>query len=243
MRRSVLYIAVVAVLLGACRERPSVASYWASRSLDISDIRASEEEFAEFAELAVSAPVEDAIAGIDLLLDRVSSQPVTYYVYSQWLFEGFGSLLSPCHSDTLFVYAADRIVSEGIMDGYERELFLTRREYCLHNRVGMRADIPRIYDREYKISNVPLVQKTLFLVVDQACPSCVDAMTGFISPQWADTWLIALCVGRGPLPVEPGWDCFFVDPEQVLFDPSATPFYFVTAPDGTVETGYTLFKK
>ena len=240
--RKTAFLLTLVMLLSGCKG-PGARSYWDTHSTDVEDYRVSEEEFADFAELTLAMSPEKAREEIDRLYEKIGDDAVSYIIYSEWIAGAFYSMLSPCMDKDLYVYAADRMLRERVLDDYDLEVVGLRRENCLHNRKGMTAEIPALWDREGNEMTVPLVQKTLFLVVDQDCPSCTEAMTRFISPQWADTWLIALCIGRGPLPVEPGWDCYLMDRDQRFIDTSASPFYFVTAADGTVETGYTLFKK
>lgn len=239
MRKAALILTAIAAIISGCRDNSGVRGYWSSRALSIEDYPAAEEEFANFAELAVQAPEADAFAAVDMLLDKASKDEVTYLVYSDLILRAFGLLASPCYSGPIFIHAADKILSQGVVDAYTANQFEKRREFLLHNKVGDKAEIPELLDVNDQSFQFPLVQRTLFLVVDQACPSCTAAMSHFFSTEWKDDWLVALCCGKGPLPIEPGWDCYRLPYSQTIFDTHEAPFFFVTAPDGTVEKSYT----
>ena len=232
MRKAVLILTAIAAIISGCRDNSGVRGYWSSRTLNLEDYTAAEEEFANFAELAVKAPEEDAFAAVDMLLEKASKDEVTYLVYCDLILRGFGLIASPCHSVPIFIHAADAILSQGIVDPYTAHQFETRREFMLHNKVGDKAEIPVDFD-------FPLVQRTLFLVIDQTCPTCTATMTKFFSTEWKDSWLVALCYGPGPLPIEPGWDCYPLVADQNILDTHEAPFFFVTSADGTVEKTYT----
>lgn len=234
-------LAAIAAVISGCREADNtgIRGYWSSRTLDLSDVAAAEEEFAEFAEQAVQAPQKEAFAAIDMLLDKVSEDEVVYLVYADWIARAFATLASPCRSCDIFVYAADKMLSDKKYVGYYCDEYRKHREFCLHNRVGDKAEIPLLEDGCCNSISLPLDQRTLFLVVDQDCPSCKESMTKFVSSKWNDAAHIALCYGHGPLPVEPDWVCYRIIPDQNILDTREGPFYFVTSADGTIEISYT----
>lgn len=240
MRRFLLTFAAIAAIISGCRDNTSgIRGYWSERDLDLTDVAAAEEEFADFAELAVKAPEKDAFAAIDMLLKKASEDEVVYLVYADWIAQGFATLASPCHSCNLFVYAADRMLKDKKYTGYYCQEYEKRREFCLHNRVGDKAELPMLEDGAGNSISVPLEQRTLFLAVDQDCPSCKESMSKFVSPKWNETRLVALCYGHGPLPVEPNWDCYRLSPEQNILNTAEGPFFFVTTAEGTIEITYT----
>lgn len=238
MRKAVLVWMAVWALFSGCRNQSGVRGYWASRSVDIEDFDAAQEQFTEFAQLAAQAPEADAFAAVDRLLKKASKDTVTYLVYTEWINRAFSFLDSPCHNCDIFLHAADKALHQGILTQYATEEYTIRRNFCLYNRAGEKAVIPHLYNRDGTVFEFPLVQRTLFLVTDQNCPSCRRTMEMFRSPDWADTWLVALCYGRGPLPEEPGWDCYKLPVDQTIIDPREGPFYFVTNEQGIVETTY-----
>ena len=142
MRLAALAFAAMAVIISGCRDNSGVRGYWSLHTPDITDFAAAEEEFAVFAEQAVQASPADAFAAVDMLLRRTRNDELTYLVYTDLIARGFSSIASPCHSCEIFVHAADKILSQGILDGFAAEEYKVRRQFCLHNRVGDRAQIP-----------------------------------------------------------------------------------------------------
>lgn len=236
MRRFALILAAAVAIISGCRDRSGIRGYWYSRDVGIEDFKAAEEQFADFAEMAVSAPRRDAFAAVNALLKKASGDEVTYLVYTDWISRAFGLIASPCYSPDIFIHAADKILSKGMLSGSATDEYRRKREFCLHNRQGSKVLLPYLAEGE---EPVPLVQRTVFLVVDQSCPSCRESMVRFLSPEWSDAWLVALCYGRGPLPEERGWDCRRLSPDQTVLDVRQGPFFFVTTPDGRIEQSYT----
>ena len=218
-------------LLAGCQGQ-DIGSFWNTHSIDYSDIRAAEDQFADFAELAVKAPEEDALAAMDVLFDKLKQDTVAYYVYSDWMDGAFYNLLSPCRSAALYGKAVDRIVEDGVMDLCDCEPFLQKREWIQYNLVGTPAIVPGLSRFE---------DRTLVLVLDRGCPSCREALeTLAADPRWKGVKKLAIGLGYGPEPDIPGWEYLFPENGTTVFDLHMTPIYFVAAADGTVETGYTL---
>lgn len=236
MRRLALTFAVITAIISGCRDTSGIRGYWSSRTLNLEDVRAAEEEFADFAELAAKAPEREAFAAMDILLKKAGKDEVTLLVYADWIMRGFSSIASPCRSCPIFLHAADKLLSSGKLDGYTVQEYTKSREFCLHNRVGDKAELPQLLDEEGVV--LRLNRRTLFLVVDQDCPSCRESLQRFLSPEWKDTALIALCYGHGPLPTVPGWEFHRIASTQTLFDTRQAPFCFVSLPDGTIEIPY-----
>lgn len=237
MRRALIILSASAVLLlSGCRDKTGIRGFWTSHSIDVeSDFKTAEMQFADFVELASAAPEKDAFAAIDMLLSKARKNEVAYLVYSEWILRGFSAISSPCRSCPIFVHAADKILSQGILSDALAEQYERRREFCMHNRVGEKAIIPATVpplDATYS-------HRTLFLVVDQDCPSCKEAMNRLGSQYEPDTDLVALCYGNGALPTIPCWECFRLDPDQEIIDTHEAPFYFVVSDSSIVEITYT----
>ncbi|MBO7638953.1 MAG: DUF5106 domain-containing protein [Treponema sp.] len=231
MRKSLILLSALAVLFSGCRDNSGIRSYWASHNVDVeSDFKTAESQFTDFVELASAAPEADAFAAIDMLLAKARKNEVAYLVYTEWIYRGFSSILSPCRSCPIFIHAADKILSHGILRDELAQQYDRRRAFCRYNRAGDTAVIP---------APVPPSRHTLYLVVDQDCPSCKESMVRIGSWDRPDTYLAALCYGHGPLPSVPGWDCFRLDPDQKIIDTSEAPFFFVVSEDGIVKESYT----
>ncbi len=234
MRLASCIFTAIAVIISGCQNNSDVRGYWSSRSLDLENISAAEEQFADFAQLAAKAGESDAFAGVDMLLKKAAKDEVTYLVYSDWIIRSFCSISSPCHNCRVFVHAADKILSQGTLSSYEADNYRRCREFCLHNQPGDKAEIPLIPGDDSQFTG-----RTLFLVVDQDCPACRESMQRFCSDAWKDTRLVALCYGHGQLPAAPGWDCRKIPRDQTIIDTRQAPLFFVMAPDGTIEISYT----
>lgn len=235
MRRVALILAAAAAILSGCRDNSGIRGYWSERTPNLDDVAASEEEFTDFVEQAVQAPRADAFAAIDLLLKKARKDEVVYLVYADWIIQGFSSIASPCYSCEIFVHAADKVLKQDIVHGESRLRYEQRRNFCLHNRVGDKAEIPELMDGD----KLEMNGRTLVLLVDQDCPSCRESMQFFATPKWEGTTKVALCYGHGRLPEEPGWDCRRISEEQTILDAREAPFFYIISPDGTVEKTYT----
>ena len=234
MRKAALALAVVSVIISGCRDNSGIRGYWSSHEVDVEDYDAAQEVFADFVEQAVQAPEADAFAAIDLLLKKARKDEVTYLIYADWIIKGFSSIASPCRSCSIFVHASDKVLSQGIAHGETLERYQRRREVCLHNRPGDKAELPALSG-----GDVALEGRTLVLIVDQDCPSCREALGRFSSAQWEGTSKLALCYGHGNLPEEPGWQFRRISREQTIIDTREAPLFYIIAPDGTVERSYT----
>ena len=216
-------------LLAGCQAQ-DVSTFWNTRNIDYSDIRAAEEQFADFAELAASAPEQDALAAMDVLFDKMKEDTVAYYIYSEWMDGAFYTLLSPCRSAALYGKAVDRIVADGILTAGECEPFLQKREWMQYNQEGTKAFVPGL-----SLTGT----RTLVLVLDLGCPTCREALeTLGADPQWSSIRKVAICLGYGPEPAVPGWEYLFPENGTTVFDIDMTPIYFMAAADGSVESGY-----
>ena len=225
-------IAVLCLVLLAGCQATGVGDFWKKHTIDYSDIHAAEDQFADFAELAVSAPVEDALAALDDLFDQLKQDTVGYYLYADWMDGAFYNLLSPCRSAALYGKAVDRFVADGILSANECDPYLQRREWIGYNLEGTPALVPGL---------ASIDTRTLVLVLDLSCPSCREALEKLgADPQWDGLRKVAVGLGYGPEPTVPGWEYLFPENGRAVFDIGMTPIYFVAAADGTVESGYAL---
>lgn len=235
MRSFVLALAATAAIISGCRDNTGVRGYWSSRELDIDNYATAEEEFTDFVELAYAAPQKDAFAAVDMLLKKARKDDVTYLVYADLILKGFSSIGSPCRSCPIFIHAADNMLSHGIPSGDMTIRYQKRRELCMHNGVGDIAELPDLIGS----SKPDPCRRTVILIVDQDCPSCLQSMERFSSEKWEGTALVALCYGHGPLPESPGWECYTMSRQQGLIDTREAPLFYVISPEGKVEISYT----
>lgn len=225
-----LALSLILLILASCKEQ-GVRSFWNTHSIDYSDIDAAEEQFADFAELAVAAPEKDGLAALDGLFKQLKKDEVGYYIYADWMAGAFYNLLSPCRNPLLFNRAVEHMVKDGIMSEGSYQSFLRQREWIQYNQKGSKATVPGLSIRE----------RTLVLVLDLGCSSCREALEKLGSDQqWEGLRHIAVGCGRGPIPTVPGWEYLTHEEASVVFDPKLTPIYFVVGADGTVEVPYSL---
>lgn len=224
-------IIVTLALFTGC-QTSGVGTFWQTHSIDYSDIRAAEDQFATFAELAVAAPEPEAFAAMDMLFDRLKEDAVAYSIYADWMSGAFYNILSPCRNTALYAKAVERIVADGVLPESDYEPFLQRQEWMRYNREGEVAIVPGC-----TLSG----SRTLVLVLDLGCPSCREALEKLAAAScWEETRHVAVCCGYGPSPEVPGWEYVFPQNAAAVFDIRLTPVYFVVAADGTVESSYAL---
>lgn len=223
-RLSALFLALLAL---SCDPKSEVVTFWDTHSIDYTDIQAAEDQFADFAELAVASSEREALKAIDVLYNHLKKDEVGYYIYSDWVESAFYNLLSPCYNPALFGKAVSRIVADGIIPRSSCEPFLQKREWSSYNHVGEPATVPGVVIKE----------RTLVLVIDKGCPSCRRALTE-LPASWPGIRRVAVCCGYGPVPDVEGWEYVPADQSNPVFDPHMTPICFVVSTDGTVEQPY-----
>jgi hypothetical protein len=229
MKHSAVITLCLALLMGC--QASGIRGYWDAFPLLEKDLSLSEDRFARFAELAVAAPQDQALAAMDILFDKLKQDTVAYYVYSEWVDGAFYNLLSPCRSVPLYNKAVERMVSDSVLQLEECEPFLQRREWMQFNQPGAPATVP---------GRNTFPSRTLVLVLDLSCPSCRQALERLSAdPQWAEARHLAVCCGSGPLPTVSGWEYLSPENATAVFDPHLSPIYFVVAAGGVVERGYT----
>lgn len=225
------FLSVVACVLAlvSCG-RQGVRTFWDTHSIDYTDVGAAEDQFADFAELAVASDPEDAVAALDALFDKLLEDEVAYYLYSEWMEGAFYSLLSPCRSAALYSKAVERLVSDGVFSMDDCQPWLQRRDWIQYNQAGQPATVPGV---------TSFGEETLVLVLDLGCPSCREALES-VAAEWPSLRRIAVGCGHGPQPSVEGWEYLFPENADAVFDPRMTPVYFIVSANGTVETSYSL---
>ena len=212
--------------------RQGVRDFWKNHSIDYSDIDAAQEQFADFAELAVAASEKDALSALDNLFDQLRKDEVAYYIYADWMAGAFYNLLSPCRSPQLFSRAVEHMVKDGVMTDGACESFIRQRDWIQYNRKGCPATVPGLSP-----DNI----RTLVLVLDLGCSSCREALEKLgADSRWTGLRHVAVGCGYGSVPTVPGWEYITPENASVVFDPRLTPIYFIVGPDGLVEEPYSL---
>lgn len=233
--------AIAAALLVVCAvscKTPSVKGFWDRHTPDITNIQQAEDEFAQFAELAVAAPAQDAQKEIDHLLNLLKADEVAYYVYTEWVVRAFYSSASPCRNCDLFVYSMERILQDGIIEGYDAEVYQRFITACKTNRVGDRVTLPVLRDARGETVDLEPGKPTLYMVVDLSCPSCLKALEKYAG-EYPEALHLALCSGPGRFPEVEGWTFYRAVDTESVYDVSAAPFYFLVNSDDIIEIPYT----
>ena len=235
MVRRVLLLLLTASVLLSCqsgKKDMALSSFWEGKTLLSEDISLSEEQFADFAELAVAGPREEALTALDALFDRLKAEDeVAYYIYSDWVAGAFYSPLSPCRDAELFAYCVGRLETDGILTEDEFRRFGRMRDWISLNAAGQKAALPQ---------PDPEGRPTLVLVIDLSCPSCRMALDKLgTDPAWDSCRRLALCGGHGEAPDADGWEIQLLPDGASHFDLGLVPFYYVIDPAGVVSKSYT----
>lgn len=230
MHRLLSVIIVLSILTG-CRAT-GIRGFWDNVPLMEQDLRVSEDKYADFAELTLKVPVEDALAEFENLYGRLRQDTMSYYLYSEWLEEAFYNIYSPCRNAALFSRGVEHLIADGIMPADEYEPFVRKRDWMQLNLKGERAVVPGIETG---------CGRLLVLVLDITCPTCREALTSLGSnPDFADARHVAVCYGHGFQGEDPGWEFVFPENFTSFFDSQMTPVYFVVNETGEVEQSYSL---
>jgi len=228
-------IVILLSLLTGCRSS-GVRGFWDDVDICVtsSNFDEAQDRFADFAELAVAAPTEEACAELDALLDKLRADEVSYYVYEEWMEGAFYNFLSPCRNVSLFNHALDRLLADGIMRD-QMDRLLNLKYYNSINLKGQKCTIPPLHDVTGAKVEVPAGQATTILVVDASCRTCAAALSTLVSTEGRH---VAICFGRLDPPQVPGWEYCFSSDVYDTFDTEAAPFYFTVDASGVVTTPY-----
>ena len=229
-------LAILVVLLAGCRQS-GVSAFWDGVDINVSadNYSEAEERFADFAELAVASPTEEALKGLDALFDKLRGNEVSYYIYEEWIEGSFYTILSPCRNAALFDAAAARMQSDGVLTDMEDRIASLRHWNSL-NLEGARCSLPPLTGADGSPVEVPDGQPCTILLVDVSCRSCTAALGGLSGGEGRH---IAVCFGGNRAPDAPGWEYCFSRSVREWFDPESAPMYFRVAADGTVTQPYT----
>jgi hypothetical protein len=230
MRSNFLVIACAACLFLGC-SKGTLSDFWKGVPLLEEDISVSEDRFADFAELAVAAPEKEAKAALDVLFDRLLSDEVAYYVYSEWMNGAFYSVFSPCRNAGLYSYSVGRMEKDGFFNEDELRPYQMRSKWININTRGDDAVVPGV-----SLNG----ERTLVLVMDMSCPSCLKAIENLSQDEeWEGVRKIAIGLGYGQVSPSEGWEIYTPDDANNIYDIRLSPVYYVVSPEGKVELSYT----
>ena len=222
--------ALCLTILAGCHSS-GIRGFWKDAPLVEENLSVCENRFADFAELAVKAPAQEAVQELDALFNRLKYDQTAYYIYAEWMDAAFYSPYSPCRNATLYSKAVERMVTDGVLTMEDCEPFIQHRDWININIKGDKAVVPGV-----SLDG----KRTLILVLDLGCPSCREALNSLASDKkWKGTRKVAIGMGHGPEPDTAGWEFFRPEESWAVFDIKVTPVYFVVSEDGVVETSYT----
>lgn len=227
----------LAILVCGCTSGNDISKFWDGKDITVTESNYSEaqDRFAEFAELLAGAPAPKASAALDKLIDKLTADEVSYYVYSEWMVSAFHSLLSPCRNTALFAKCAERFSSDGIMTENEYLPLVHLSGKDMLNHAGRECTLPEIEDAEGNPVTLNPGEETLILVVNLDCATCVSALNALSDKPGRH---IALCFGFTPAPIVDGWEYYYPKALDEVFDLDAAPFWFMVGADGRVSSPY-----
>ena len=179
-------IGLAALLIAVCSCTSPVqelSSFWDGhdfRSLkEFDNIKAAEDKFDRYIDLLNKVSYEDAVENMNHFLDSAALDTVAYMVWSGWFEPFLHAQQSPYRNDRLFTAWLDRVLEDQIIDdegmmnhlAYMRKVIekntvgSTLEDICVCNESG----------EEFMLSEL-LGQKTLILMVDANCPSCLSSL-------------------------------------------------------------------
>ena len=226
-------VAILVILFSACTQNARLARFWDVNDVTVTqdNYREAEDRFAVFCELAASATPEKASEALDKLMDKLSSDEVSYYVYSEWIVSAFHSILSPCRNPEVFAKAVERFCNDGIMSADECAPLCELAAKDKFNNAGSASTIPPLFDAAGEPAPWQPGKETLFAVINLDCATCVGALRSLEKEPGEH---IALCFGNTPAPSVPGWQYRYSPELGKIFDLDAAPFWFTVGADGVV---------
>lgn len=230
-------LAPVALLLAGCSGHSGASSFWDGIDTTVTEdnYAAAQDRFTDFAELLSSTSLKDASKALDKLLDKLASDEVSYYVYSDWMVSAFHSILSPVRNPELFEICTRRFSKDGILREGEYSPLLELAKKDKLNLAGTECALPPLKDAEGKPFAPLNGEETVFAVINLDCATCVSALNALSELPGRH---VALCFGRTPAPAIEGWEYCYSDSMDDYFDLDAAPFWFTAGPDGRISKEY-----
>lgn len=186
-----------------------LSSYWDGHDFDsldgFDDIDAAEDKFERYIQLLDSVSVDEAVYSLTAFLDSAARDTVAYMVWASWFEPYLHSTVSPYRNDTLFVVWLDRTLADKVVDAHMLERLQQIRDVLDLNVVGKQATDVLLEDSDgvrFYISDLK-GQRTLLMLLDANCPSCLDYLTENMNEYGCeDIRLIAVLVNGSPMHIE-----------------------------------------
>lgn len=235
--KSLSIIASVALLCAGCSGDSGVSGFWNKVDPTVTEENYgdAQDRFADFAELLSTTSLKDATKALDKLMDKLSSDEVSYLVYSDWMVAAFHSLLSPVRNPELFSKCTSRFSKDGIMNESQYAPLVELAVKDKLNAVGSACTLPLLKNVQGEPFALKPGEETLFAVINLDCATCVAALNALSDKPGRH---VALCFGRTPAPEIPGWEYFYSDLMDDCFDLDAAPFWFTADGNGRISIGY-----
>lgn len=234
--KKLLSILLLATCTLACRDA-GLQHYWDKYGVAVDDYALTRDRFVQFAEKLNDASPQEAYEAIDALMDKLTGDEVSYYIYSEWFVAAFHSILSPVRNSGLFSHFAERLSTDGLMSESDYAPLQELASKDSFNLPGEACSIPALQDASGAETAWTPGEETLFLVVNLDCATCVAALHALSDKPGRH---IALCFGHTPVPAVEGWEYYQPGNMDDYFDLDAAPFWFTVDSEGKVITPYTI---
>ena len=252
--------AIFAVVSSCVNPTRELSSYWDGydfSSIDgFDDIDAAEEKFDGFISLLNRVSFEEASQAMVTFMDSARLNEVGYMVWASWFETYLHATVSPYRNDDLFAVWIDQVFEDGILDDHTmRHLSQIKKTMGL-NVVGQpAADVVLAYtdSTTCRISDMK-GQRTLLLLLDANCPSCLEYLTENLKEYGRkDIRLVAVLVNGSPalfrniasrLPedVVESWELFYCPGREIekgdVFDLTLVPSRIMLTEEGIIEKLY-----
>lgn len=208
-KNSIVWIAAVLFAVGSCTSPvQELSSFWKDhnfRSLDaFDDIKAAEDKFDNYINLLNQVSYEEAVKSMNHFLDSAALDTIAYMVWSGWFEPFLHAQQSPYKNDALFAAWLDRVLVDRVIDDeYMMNHLEQMRKVIETNTIGSKLRDVSLRDgsgEELMLAEL-IKGKTLILLVDANCPSCLSSLEENAN-KYKRTELVAVLVGGSILHIE-----------------------------------------
>ena len=199
---------VCAVACSCVSPTQELSAYWEEHDFssleEFDDIDAAEERFDGYVALLSRVDADDAVKNMIEFMDSAARNEVAYMVWASWFEPYLHALESPYRSDALFAAWLDKVMEDKVLDEYTLERLRKTRDVMRLNVAGQPAADVILKDadgQEFRISNLK-GQKTLLMLLDADCPSCMDHLNDILKErELKEVRLVAVLVNGSPMHV------------------------------------------